>query len=132
MCNCNCNYGNSHNFRASSYTYTAGASLVINTGSTLTTLYNGACYSILLCPALPAMDTVVPVFIRVNGTNIPVLDAIGNTLFSDQIHRGIRYELVYGSTPSHFKLKHCGCLSSATQSTTAITASTTDTEEVAN
>lgn len=120
-CNCNCNCKNAFVLKATSYTYTAGTSLVINTNSTLSTLYNGAGYLLTTCPALPAMATVVPVFVRIKGTNIPLQDAIGNTLFSDQIHQGRRYELVYGTTPSHFKLKHCSCLSSATPCTTTIT-----------
>lgn len=124
MKNCNCR--NAFILRATSYTYTAGSSLVINTNSTVSTLYNGATYLLLTCPALPAMATVVPVFIRIEGTNIPLQDAIGNTLFSDQIHQGIRYELVYGTTPSHFKLRHCSCLSSATPSTTALTSEEVD------
>ena len=114
MTNCNCNKCNERAFRAISYTYTAGASLVINTGSSLANLFNGTCYSLSVCSALPVMNTVVPVFIRINGINVPLLDSIGNTMFSDQIHEGTRYNLVFGSNPAHFKTRNCGCyLSSA-------------------
>lgn len=116
MCNC-CN---TRNFRAVSYTYTAGSSLVINTESTLGTLHNNCMYTLAICTALPAMATVVPVFIRVNDVNIPVLDVIGNTLFSDQIHNNRKYSLVYGTNPSHFKMCQCGGVSSATPSTTTL------------
>lgn len=114
MTNCNCNKCNERTFRAISYTYTAGASLVINTGSSLANLFNGTCYSLSVCSALPVMNTVVPVFIRINDINVPLLDSIGNTMFSDQIHEGTRYNLVFGSNPAHFKTRNCGCyLSSA-------------------
>lgn len=64
--------------------------------------------------ALPVMNTVVPVLIHINGINVPLLDSIGNTMFSDQIHEGTRYNLVFGSNPEHFKTRNCGCyLSSA-------------------
>ena len=118
MCNCKNNYI----LRATSYTYTAGSSLVINTDNTSTTLYNGAQYLLFVCPELPSMSTVVPVYVRINDTNIPLQDVIGNTLYSDQIHPGRRYELVYGSTPSHFKMRHCCGCSCATSNTTSVTA----------
>lgn len=111
-----CNYI----IRATSYTYTAGSSLVINTTSSAAILYNGASYVLCLYPELPSMSTVVPVYINVNGTNIPLQDVIGNTLQSDQIHPGRKYELVYGSSPAHFKMRHCCCLSCATAGSTSL------------
>lgn len=116
MCNCKNNYV----LRVTSYTYTAGTSLVLNTDNTSTTLYNGAQYLLLACGSLPTMETVVPVYIRIGETNIPLQDVIGNTLYSDQMHPGRRYDLVYGSTPSHFKMRHCCGCSSAISSTTSI------------
>ena len=116
MCNCS----KAFVLKATSATYTAGTSLVLNTTSTVTSLFNGMNYLLVQAATLPAMTTVVPVSVEVNGTTIPLLDAIGNTLYSDQIHNGVTYELVYGSTPSHFKLRRCCCLSSAVPSSTSI------------
>lgn len=120
MNNCNCK--NSYVLKASSYTYTAGTSLVINTNSQLTELVNGACYLLLTCPSLPTMSTVVPVYIKIQGSTIPLNDAIGNTLFSDQLLSGRRYDIIFGGTPSHFRLRHCSNLSRAVPTITTITA----------
>lgn len=116
MCNCS----KAFVLKSTSATYTEGASLILETTSTITKLFNGMNYMLVQAATLPTMTTVVPVSVRVNGATIPLLDAIGNTLYSDQIHSGVTYELVYGSTPSHFKLRRCCCLSSAVVSSTSI------------
>ena len=52
----------------------------------------------------PASTTVLPVFIQINGTNVPLLDSIGNTLFSDQIKCIKCLPGVWGTNPLHIKV----------------------------
>lgn len=77
---------------------------------------------LLTCPSLPTMSTVVPVYVKIQGSTIPLNDAIGNTLFSDQLLSGRRYDIIFGGTPSHFRLRHCSNLSRAVPTITTITA----------
>lgn len=101
----------------------SGTSFVFTTNSTITPK-NGARY-LLKIPVsiLPtdALTTVYPVFVTVNGVNIPLQCIIGNSVFTDQLRDlcpnscgNIILRLVYGSTPSHFKIvSHRLCPSSA-------------------
>lgn len=122
--NCNCK----RTIRATSYT--VGTSFVINTDFSISSLENGQRFVLTLPVDLPAMTTIVPVFlaINLNGTaiNIPVQDIIGNNLMSDQLRflhqigncdcsrRGV-VRIVYGSNPGHFKILQCLPESSAVE-----------------
>lgn len=120
---CNCK----RNIRATSYT--VGNSFNINTDFNINDLDNGMRFNLILPVDLPAMTTILPVFliIKVNGvdTNIPMQDIIGNDLMSDQLRffpqrnvccgrEGI-VRIIYGSNPSHFKVLNCLPKSSAVE-----------------
>ena len=89
------------------------------------TLTNCQRFTLVLPIDLPAMTTIVPVYIAItiNGvsTNIPLQDVIGNNFMSDQLRNlpknacncfGIA-RLIYGGNPQHFKVLNCVPSSSA-------------------
>jgi hypothetical protein len=111
--NCNCN----RTIRAVSYN--VGSSFNIMTDYSINEIDNGEHFILTLPIDLPAMTTIVPVYvsIKINGnqTYIPVQDIVGNNLMSDQLRyfpeagscqcnmRGVA-RLVYGANPAHFKV----------------------------
>lgn len=105
--------------------YTVGSSFNINTDFSISTLTNCQRFTLVLPIDLPAMTTIIPVYvvITVNGTstNIPLQDVIGNNFMSDQLRNlpknacncfGIA-RLIYGGNPQHFKVLNCVPSSSA-------------------
>lgn len=116
---CKCN----NIIRATSYT--VGDSFNINTDFSISTLTNCQRFTLVLPIDLPAMTTIVPVYIAItiNGVsaNIPLQDVIGNNFMSDQLRNlpknacncfGIA-RLIYGGNPQHFKVLNCVPSSSA-------------------
>lgn len=105
--------------------YTVGATFNINTTFTDSDLENGKKYILVLNKDLPAMTTIVPVYLQVNGTYYPMQDILGNNLMSDQLRffprqmnncgcrsAGIA-RIVFGSNVGHFKVLVCLPTSSA-------------------
>ena len=83
----------------------SGGTMVLNTGITGKTFFNGEKSVICICATIPASTAVVPVEININGTNIAMQDCLGNVLQSDQIKCRHPYVGVWGTlTPTHFKL----------------------------
>lgn len=104
---------------ATGYTTTASAFIIAATPTCIChdpvdTLYNGELFKLVTCITVPAMTSILPVYITVNGVNYPVQDIIGNNLMSDKIHSRRRYRLVFGTNPAHFKLTTCVGTSQAT------------------
>ena len=110
-------------FKATSYTNT-GTLFLVNVNTTVSTLINGKGYQLITCANLPAITTVVPVYIAIGDNTYPVLDCLGNSFMSDQLDSRMCYSLVFGSNPAHFKLCRCSCKSVATPSTVDIPTST--------
>lgn len=91
----------------------AGANLIFITNSTVTPK-NGCKFILRIpCTLIPqtATTSIVQVFVQVNGVNIPLQALCGNNVFSDQVRcfnvdrcGNVVLRLVYGSTPSHFKI----------------------------
>lgn len=118
-CNCRCNR------IITPTSYTVGNSFNINTTFTDADLENGKRYILVLNKDLPAMTTIVPVYLQVNGTYYPMQDIIGNNLMSDQLrffprersNCGCRSagvaRIVFGSNAGHFKVLICLPTSSA-------------------
>lgn len=92
---------------------TTSGNVVFVTSSTITPK-NGCRYILKVpCSLVPtiALTTVEQVFVQVNGVNIPLQALCGNNVYSDQVRcfnrddcGNIVLRLVYGSTPSHFKI----------------------------
>lgn len=60
------------------------------------TLENTGCYRLVICCNATATANL-PVFIQVNGVNIPVLCKAGNTVYSSQLDKRIPYSIMYGN-----------------------------------
>ena len=107
-----------------STSYTVGNSFNINiTNESITDLENCERFVLILTQNLPAMTTIVPVYLVINGQNYPVQDLIGNNLMSDQlkyfpqsrnccVQQGVA-RIIFGSNPNHFKVLQCLPQSSA-------------------
>lgn len=95
---------------------TSDTDFLLDTTITNATIYNGQKIRFCIHADIPATTTVVPVSITINETNIPLQDALGNTLFSDQIKNCYCYTAVFGTEPIHLKLCTLTCKSQATAS----------------
>ena len=60
------------------------------------TLENTGCYRLVICCNATATANL-PVFIQVNGVNIPVLCKAGNIVYSSQLKKRVNYGIMYGS-----------------------------------
>lgn len=129
--NCNC----CENVLRTTSVTTAG-NIVFVTSSTITPK-NGCTYLLTVpCNVIPtiALTTVEQVFVQVNGINIPLQALCGNNVYSDQVRcfnrdrcGNIVLRLVYGSTPTHFKIVCQRLPFSTAYGTTAAFTATPDT-----
>ena len=138
MLNCKCRNCCENILRVRSVTTGVG-SVIFVTDSTITPKNDCRYLLKIPCSVIPttAFTTVEQVYVQVNGVNIPLQALCGNNVFSDQIRcfrvdncGNIILRLVYGSTPSHFKIvsqRLCCSMAYGTAPVTAATASTTDT-----
>lgn len=94
----------------------SATSLLLDTSITNATIYNGQKVRFCIHADFPATTTVVPVFITINETDIPLQDALGNTLYSDQIRNCYCYTAAFGTEPIHLKLCTLTCKSQAVAS----------------
>ena len=60
------------------------------------TLENTGCYRLVICCNATATANL-PVFIQVNGVNIPVLCKAGNTVYANQLQKRKSYAIMYGN-----------------------------------
>ena len=60
------------------------------------TLENTGCYRLVICCNAVATANE-PVFIQVNGVNIPVLCKAGNVVYSSQLNKRVNYGIMYGN-----------------------------------
>ena len=60
------------------------------------TLENTGCYRLVICCNATATSNQ-PVFIQVNGVNIPVLCKAGNVVYANQLQKRKSYAIMYGS-----------------------------------
>ena len=118
----------------------SGASFIISTSSTITPK-NGTRYLLKIpVSVLPttALTTVYPVYVAVNDVNIPLQCIVGNDVFTDQLRDicpnacgNLVLRLVYGSTPSHFKIVSTRLCPSSAYGVTATAISTSGAKKVA-
>ena len=87
---------------------TSGTDLTLTLPVTALTIKNGqrACFKI--CTSLPTGTTILPVLFQVGTTTVPLMDMLGNTLYSDQLKTCECIPGVWGTNPVHFKL--CACV----------------------
>lgn len=76
---------------------TTGAdNVVLIPNRAIKTLENTGCYHLIICCNATATSNL-PVFIQVNGVNIPVLCKAGNTVYSSQLQKRVNYSIMYGN-----------------------------------
>lgn len=76
-------------------------SVVLIPNREVKTLENVGCYRLILCSNATATSNL-PVFIQINGVNIPVLCKAGNTVYSSQLEKRKNYSIMYGSGNSGY------------------------------
>lgn len=97
----------------------SGTELTLNISSSSITVKNGERACFIICTTLPVSTTVLPVVFNIGGTNVPLYDLLGNTLYSDQLCTGVLIPGVWGTNPNHFKL--CSCVNGRSQATACTT-----------
>ena len=75
---------------------TGDDSVVLVPNRAIKTLENTGCYRLIICCNATATANL-PVFIQVNGVNIPVLCKAGNVVYSSQLNKRINYGIMYGN-----------------------------------
>ena len=65
------------------------------------TLENCGCYRLVICCNATASNNL-PVFIQVNGVNIPVLCKAGNTMYANQLQKRVNYSIMYGNQNAEY------------------------------
>ena len=75
---------------------TGDDSVVLVPNRAIKTLENTGCYRLIICCNATATANL-PVFIQVNGVNIPVLCKAGNTVYSSQLKKRVNYGIMYGN-----------------------------------
>lgn len=65
------------------------------------TLDNTGNYRLIICCNANATSNV-PVFIQVNGVDIPVLCKAGNAMYSSQLQKRVNYSIMYGNDNSNY------------------------------
>ena len=75
---------------------TGDDNVVLVPNRAIKTLDNTGCYRLIICCNATATANL-PVFIQVNGVNIPVLCKAGNTVYSSQLKKRVNYGIMYGS-----------------------------------
>ena len=71
-------------------------SVVLVPNRAIKILDNTGSYRLVICCNATATANL-PVFIQVNGVNIPVLCKAGNTVYSSQLEKRVNYGIMYGN-----------------------------------
>lgn len=80
---------------------TGDDSVVLVPNREIKTLDNTGCYRLIICCNATA-NANLPVFIQVNGVNIPVLCKAGNDVYSSQLKKRVNYGIMYGNENSKY------------------------------
>ena len=110
-----------------SNTIMGDTSVVLVPNRAIKTLENTGCYRLIICCNATSN---LPVYIQVNGVNIPVLCKAGNIVYANQLQKRKNYSIMYGSenpgyTNGQFVIQNCLCPRAS-----QIPATTTANEEV--
>ena len=76
-------------------------SVVLVPNQDIKTLENTGSYRLVICNSAIASSNS-PVFIQVNGVNIPVLCKAGNVVYSSQLQKRRNYGIMYGDQNSDY------------------------------
>ena len=65
------------------------------------TITNCGSYRLIICCNVSASANL-PIYIQVNGVNIPVLCKAGNTMYANQLNKRVNYSIMYGSDNENY------------------------------
>ena len=80
---------------------TTATTVVLIPNREIKTLENCGCYRLIICCNATATANL-PVFIQVNGVNIPVLCKAGNTVYANQLQKRKSYGIMYGNENAEY------------------------------
>ena len=106
---------------------TTDTGVVLIPNRTIKNLINTENYRLIIACNVEATANL-PLYIQVNGTNIPVLCKYGNELLANQVNKRVNYPIGYGNqnssyTDGQFVILSCSCLNPRGTETTTGTAS---------
>ena len=80
---------------------TGDDSVVLVPNRAIKTLENTGSYRLVICCNATATSNL-PVFIQVNGVNVPVLCKCANVVYSSQLQKRVSYGIMYGAENSNY------------------------------
>ena len=80
---------------------TTTTAVVLIPNQTIKTIDNCGSYRLVICCNATATANL-PVFIQVNGTNIPVLCKAGNEVIANQLQKRRNYGIMYGNENTNY------------------------------
>jgi len=112
-CNCNTMY--------CSTAETTQTTVVLVPNRAIKNLINTSTYGLVICSNAAATANL-PVFIRTNIGDIPVLCKAGNTVYANQLDTRIRYTIIYGNDNDNYEngqfvIQNCICPKSVSSDT---------------
>ena len=81
----------------------ASDSVILIPNREVKNLTNATCYRIIICCNVEASANL-PVFVRTNIGDIPVLCRFGNTLYANHLNKRRMYRIGYGNENSNYEL----------------------------
>ena len=76
-------------------------SIILIPNRTVRNLVNTETYGLVICSNSVASN--LPIFIRTNIADIPVLCKAGNTMYANQLNTRVRYPIMYGNQNSNYE-----------------------------
>ena len=77
------------------------ADVVLVPNRAIKTIDNTGSYRLVICNSAAATANY-PVFIQVNGVNIPILCKAGNTMYANQLEKRKSYSIMYGNENDNY------------------------------
>ena len=81
---------------------TTDTEVVLIPNRAIKTLDNTGSYRLIICCNATATANL-PVYIQVNGVNIPVLCKAGNVIYSSQLDKRVNYGIMYGNENPNYE-----------------------------
>ena len=80
---------------------TTDTSVILIPNRTVKNIINAETYGLIICNNVAATANL-PVFIRTNIGDIPVLCKAGNTMYANQLDTRVRYPIIYGNANANY------------------------------
>ena len=75
---------------------TSDTNVVLIPNREIKNIDNCGCYRLIICCNATATANL-PVFLQINGVNIPILCKAGNTMYANQLEKRKNYSIMYGN-----------------------------------